>query len=716
MSDSQQNRVEPPNTAFQASFSTGEVAPAFYYRSDQAKWRGAVAQMRNFYLQVQGNVARRPGTEFIGIVKFPNAFTRLIPFQFDSDQQYIVEAGALYFRFIFQGAYLYLADGVTPYEVVTPYAEGDLATLRTVQSADVLTIVHPSYQPMQLERFAVLNWTLTAFGVGSKLAAPTGLAVTAHNGAWGSTTLPATLIFGYAITACSDVTLDEGPQCTSVADSNYDLGYYTQYGVYNQIAWNAVAGADFYKVYRSYQGVWAFVASVAALTFNDTGFEPDTALTPPIGTNPFTGGNWPSCVAYYQERLFFGGSNADTQTIWASQSGNYTNFDVSNPVLSDDAITFTLAARQINQIRHMLPLTDLLIFTSGGGWRLSGANGAVTPSNFDVAPQTFTGVSNAVDPIPVGNYILFVEAKGSSVREIVYNLYVNSYVSEDRTVLAQHLLLGHQIVSWAYAESPAKCVWMVREDGVLLSLTYLKEQDLYAWALHETQGSFISVAIISEINSFGVTEDVPYFVVQRTIGGVLSSRVVRMHSHLLGPGGDDPTQAWYVDDGLQYSGAPVSSVGGLSHLEGATVAILADGQPLLGLVTGGVLALPGPASLITVGLSYASTLQTLPLDLPQQSMFGNRRRISKVRMAVQNTAQMQMTVLPTDVPLAFVGLAADDPLDVSDTTVTSTTVVSGIQEIVPIEGWDRYGQVTLSTSGPLPAFISSLAVQFEVGI
>ena len=706
MSDSQQQGdLLQPDTFYQPAFNSGELAPALHYRSDVAREHAGVAAMRNFYVQVQGNIARRPGTEYVGGCYKNVGPWRLVAFQFNTAQQYVIEGGDHYFSIIYQGAYLTNPDG-SRYIVPTPYAAGELAALRYVQSADVLTIVHTAHPPMDLARFGALDWRLTAVPEGTQLTGPTGLTITTHNGG-GFATAPAIVSFLYAVTACSTATKDESQLGPDASCTNYSTSYYQQYGVYNTLVWDPVAGADFYKVYEMHQGVWSFIGSTTATSFDDQGYAPDTALSPPTGVNPFADGNYPGVVGYFQERRIFGGSAADPETVFTSKSGNYTNFDVSDPLRDDDAITFTLAARQINQIRHFVPLTDLIIMTGGGGWRVDGSKGPVTPSNFDVAPQTFTG-SAEVEPIAIGNYILFVEAKGSSIREIVYNLYANSYVSEDRSVFSNHLFLGHQIVSWAYADSPHKVLWVVRDDGVLLSLTYLKEQDVYAWARHDMAAGFLfqSVTVVSEPVLGGI-EDVPYFLI---LDGTGAAEVVRMKSQILGAGNNDPAQAWYLDRALRYAGAPTTTISGLLHLPNVTVSYLADGVPGVGTVSaGGALTLPAPASVVLVGQAFTSMLTTLPFDSPREALIGKRRRIFQVRIPVVLTAGVTLTVQAGDVPLPFIGLAGDDPNDPSD-LINPATLVTGVQEIAAPEGWDRYGQVTLTAAGPQPAFISGVAV------
>ena len=504
MSDTQGHSPPPivPNRSYQPSFSAGELSPALWWRSDEARWRVGAAIVQNMVVTAQGGAARRGGTQFVCTVADTTAGQRVIPFQFSTSQQYVIEMGDHYMRFILQGAYV--GGASTPYGIATPYALADLFGIQFTQSADVMTLVHPNYPPMQLKRLGIMNWTIGPMAIGTQLPAPTGVAVAGTTVQTPGSPAPAMLNFAYAVTASKNQSNDESTLSGSAACTNYNLGYYNQYGTVNTVTWSAVAGADFYTVYRQYQGEWGRVGSTVSTSFQDTNYVPDTANGPPQPTNPFASDN-PGTVGYFQERIVFGGSTNSPETIWCSKTGNYTNFNVSNPVRADDAITYTLAARQVNQIRHLIALSDLMIFTGGGGWRLNGQNGAVTPSNFDVAPQSFVG-SSAVAPLVIGNRILFIEAKGQSIREIAYQFVQNMYVSQDRSVWSRHMFAGHTIVAWAYAEAPEKVVWAVRDDGVLLSLTYLIEEEIYAWTEHNTaHGLFKSVCVVTETVN-GVTE------------------------------------------------------------------------------------------------------------------------------------------------------------------------------------------------------------------
>jgi hypothetical protein len=339
-------------------------------------------------------------------------------------------------------------------------------------------------------------------------------------------------------------------------------------------------------------------------------------------------GNYPSCATYFQQRKVFAGSNTNPQTIWMTRPADYKNMDISNPSQASDAIVATVASNQVNAIKWLVPMNNLVILSSGGAWLMVGgaitSPVAVTPTNTIVVPQNYVGCAD-LPPIVINYDILYVQVKGSIVRDLAYNFWVNVYTGTDMSVLAQHLFFGHNMERWAYAEQPFYQVWIVRDDGILLSFTYLKEQDVYAWAHHDSFGNsgtdiFESVASIPEQQMSAINMDSVYFVVQRTIPGINGGNPVKYVERMDGRmfltnGVSDVTKAWFVDCGLQYSGSPTTTISGLDHLNGATVSILADGsvQPQQ-MVVAGAITLQNAARRVTVGLPYQSQLQTLCME------------------------------------------------------------------------------------------------------
>ena len=226
-------------------------------------------------------------------------------------------------------------------------------------------------------------------------------------------------------------------------------------------------------------------------------------------------GTYPGAVAYFQQRLLFAATINNPSTLWGSKPGAFHNFDVSIPINDGDAFEFTLASQQINAIKYMLPMPGgLVVLTAGGAWQLSGTQqfAPVTPTAVMATPQAFNGCGD-LQPITIGYEILFIQTAGSVVRNLSYNFFANIYTGADLTVLSSHLFANHRIVSWCYAEEPDKVIWAVRDDGMLLSLTFLKEQEVAGWAEHSTVGYVKAVGCVRE-----GTRDVVYLAVSR-IGG-----------------------------------------------------------------------------------------------------------------------------------------------------------------------------------------------------
>jgi hypothetical protein len=265
----------------------------------------------------------------------------------------------------------------------------------------------------------------------------------------------------------------------------------------------------------------------------------------------------PTCTTYFQSRQIFAAPTAQPQTLFASKSGDFKNMGYSIPSRADDALVETLASQQVNAIKHLISTNSLIALTSKGAWRIDGGQqgSAITPTSAEASPQAFSGCSD-VPPIMVNYDILYVQEKQSIVRDLAYNFYVNVYTGADMTTLSNHLFVGHRITEWAYAEEPHKIIWCVREDGTLLSFTFMKEQEVYAWSHHDTYGQFKSVCSIPEGD-----EDAVYVVVQRQVASGfigLTQYVERLQSRNLRaipergiPG--DLTRCWFVDCGLSTS-------------------------------------------------------------------------------------------------------------------------------------------------------------------
>lgn len=615
--------------AYQPSFTAGVLAPALWARVDLSKYGSGLKTALNLFIHAHGGASNRAGFEFIREVKNSAHFAKLIPFQFNTEQSYELEFGNLYFR-VFRDGGVVLSGGL-PYEVVTPYAHTDVGDLVFIQEADVMYICHPNYAVRKLSRLADDNWTLTTVTFAPKQVAPGALTVTKPGDTSGDPGYTPT-VYTYKVSAVNDETGEESLPSASGSVTN-DLSID---GGINRIAWAAVTGAGRYIIYKLDNGVYGYIGGTSGLSFDDQNIVADLADTPQTARNPFdTAGKYPRCATFVEQRLAFASTINDPQAVWLSQSANYENFGYSSPSKASDAVTFRIKARQVNEIRSMLQMKGLMLLTSGAEWVVSGGSqsDAITPSSIKIDNQGYRGASK-VQPIVVGNTVLFAQDRGGVIRDFSYEFAQDSFTGKDLTILARHLFENRSIKAWAYAQAPYSIVWVVLDDGSLVSLTYMKEHDVWAWTDHESSGAvFEDVSVIGEGN-----DDVPYFLVKRTIDGGTKRYIERLHSRTFATIDD----AFFVDSGLTYSGAPATVIDGLDHLEGESVVALADGNVVRNLtVTGGEITLQNAASKVHVGLPMVASLQTLDLDLGSVqglgTVQGRFKSVSELTMRVENT-------------------------------------------------------------------------------
>jgi hypothetical protein len=436
----------------------------------------------------------------------------------------------------------------TVYTLAVPYDPNDLAVLKFTQSADVMTLTHSLYQQSQLTRTADNAWTFTPLAFQPALSAPTS--PTATPSATGAGTS-----YNYVITAVGSngVTESAASAVATAANSNTMS---TTAGVHETVSWTASSssGITAYNVYRQAEvpgssassgSLFGFVGSTTTTSFVDSNITPDFTKTPPLANNPFSGTNWPGATTYYQGRQVYGGTASQPVRLVMSRSADYTNMDYSSPTRADDSIDVSLEAQQVNAIKHLVPLNVLLAMTSSNVWRIDTGDTtqAMTPSNVMARPQSAYGCSD-VPPIVIDFEILFVQNLQSTVRAMQYDFLKNLFRADNElTLLSNHFVFGHKIVEWAWAEQPFRILWCVRDDGILLSLTYLPSQNVIAWAQHVTDGLVKSICSIVENG-----ENAVYLVVQRLVNGQYVNYVERMASRVF----TDITQAWFVDAGLAY--------------------------------------------------------------------------------------------------------------------------------------------------------------------
>ena len=604
----------PTTRTFKQAFSGGEISPEMFGRIADNKFQQGAATMRNFIAKPQGPAQNRPGFAYVNAVKNSAKSTRLLSFTFNTVQTMVIEMGDQYFRFHTQGQTLLYSDGSAwsnstnytvgdiakhsgtnyyaktahsnsqppngtnwyalpanlTYEIPHPYLEAELFDVHYVQSADVMTLVHPNHAPRELRRLGATKWELKVIDFGTPLAAPTGVSVSAYIPSSTSTNADTYQDHNYVVTAVKASLVDESNQSSTATVSNNIFVT----GAKNTISWNSVTGAARYRVYKDQGGIFGYIGETTTTSIIDDNIGPDFSQTPPIHENDFIGSNnYPGAVSYFEQRRVFAGTNNAPQNMWMTKSGTESNMSFGLPIRDDDRIEFRVAAREANTIRHIVPLTQLLLLTGSAEWRVTSVNSdAITPTSISVKPQSYVGSDNS-QPVIVNNSLVYAAARGGHIRELGYNWQANGFVTGDLSLRAPHLFDNFTIKDMALSKAPIPIVWAVSSNGKLLGLTYVPEQALGAWHQHDTDGTFESVACVSEGN-----DDVTYCVIKRTVNGDVVRYIERMGTRLFATQRDN----FFVDSGATYNGTntngsqTVTISGGTNYTKGENLTVTAN--------------------------------------------------------------------------------------------------------------------------------------------
>ena len=513
-------RVHP----FQTNFTAGELTPLLAGQTDFKKYTNGVETLENMTVFPQGGATRRYGTRYVAEVKNSTQTVRLIPFEFNVTQSYCLEFGDQYIRFYKDNGQItlanqnitaitaaspavvtivghgyttgddvyiaeivgmtelngkryritridddtfslddvnstsytaYVSGGVSEkvFEIVSPFTSEMLYNIQFTQSADVMYICVSSLPPKKLSRTGHTSWTL------EDAEFKNGPFLDKNSGARTFATSASTVGTGRTLTASNaDFKTEGGVAGWQSTDVGRQFKLATGYGIITAINSTTVA---VWTIKEVVTGSGAAVWSLGAWS----------------GTT-----GYPNTVSFYEQRLVFGGSLYYPQTIWASQSGIYDDFDTGTS-LAGDAFIYTIAANRVNTIRWLAPARDLVVGTAGGEFKVGRPTGEpLKPDNVTITQQTTYG-GWTTQPTQVGNTILFVQKQRRKIREFTYKFEDDAYAAPDMTLLAEHIT-GTGVVDVDYAQEPNSIYWAVRADGVLLGMTYQREEDVVAWHRH----------------------------------------------------------------------------------------------------------------------------------------------------------------------------------------------------------------------------------------
>ena len=452
---------------YQNNFTSGVLSPGVYARTDLAKYSSGCKVLRNAVVHAHGGVSNRPGTMYVDQIPGNGI---LFPFVYSVTQTYVLcffNDGSTNAKLrIYKGGGV-VVEGGKIVEFQTPYLPSELAKVKFAQSADVMFLVHPAHRPYMLTRSSHTKWTFEEMKFMPDITAPGGLSAAPSGFEDESGTYVETSC-SYKVAAVNDREVESLPSAAVTAKT---LSTWPS-GAKVKLTWGAVAGAVRYEVYKDARGYYAWIGSADSTTFIDDNIEGDDSTGPKNNRDPFNGaGKYPGAVGIYQQRLVFGRSNNEPQTVWCSETGSFDSMAVAQPLRKDSAITATVDSKQMNEIRHFIPLRDMLMLTSGAEFKMSAGSqaSAISPMDISFDIQSYWGVSD-VPPIVSGTSIVMAQNSGRVVRDLHYTLTEDGYAGDVVSILAEHLL-NSPIADWAYQQSPFSTIWICLESGKLLTFT-----------------------------------------------------------------------------------------------------------------------------------------------------------------------------------------------------------------------------------------------------
>lgn len=536
-------------------------------------------------------------------------------------------------------------DGVWVAGLDTPWSEAHLSQMSWTQSADTLLVTHPDVQPRKITRSSHVDWTIAT---------------------WSFTTAETLLRQPYHKFAAPEVTMTPSAATGSItltaSASVFDalhVGQRFRIGE-KQVEITAVASAT----------------SASATTKEDLAGAEATEDWEEPAFSALRG--WPVCTCFHQDRLVIGGSRDLPNRLWLSKSSELWNFDLGEG-LDDESIEFTLLSDQVNAIRAVFSGRHLQVLTSGAEWMVTGT--PLTPSKIQVHRQTRVGsmTSRQVPPRDVDGATIFAGRTGFDLREFLYTDIEQAYTSNDLAMLAQHLCQNPVDMDY---EPATRLLYVAMEDGTLAAITNYRIEQVTAWTLLETAGAFRSVAVV---------------------GDDVYVLVLRDGVHLIEC--FDPELA--TDSALKgESETPGTIWNGLDHLEGKSVAVVADGLPIgTSVVESGSILLDHPASLVEAGLAFEHEIQPLPPSGVVKPV-----RLISASFRLQDTQALRVDTGKGPEPVPFKRLGGEAVLDAAPQPFTGEVKLRAL-------GWKRDRAVPLWTvrqSDPLPSTVLSVTTETKV--
>ncbi len=661
--------------------------------------------------------------------------TRLIPFEFNKEQTYIIV--------ISDKMFFVLKDGALQERIPAPeYTSTRISEINWTQSADTAILVHEDIPPHKLVRVSDTNWLFNPIVFDN--IPIYDFTPTASNPA--GTITPSATDGVITLTASGTPFTNAATDVHQIVDGGGGRARVIEFLTTATV--KAVTLIPFYDTTAIANGAWVYEEGYANAWSTAQG--------------------WPKSCTFHDGRLWFGGSKQLPQTLWASKVGLFFDFD-KGQIFDDDAIEVTLDTDQVNEIVNLFSQRTLQIFTSGAEFAVFQSTGiAITPTTIDIRRQTQEGSEKGVRPSIVEGATIYLKRGGAAILEFIFNDLEQAYTSSQLTVASSHLIITpiDMAIDRSNADNEASLLYIVNSDGTMAIGSILKGQNVSGFAGFSTTGGS------GLIKSVAVDADGVWVVVERTIGAGLLKQVEKFNSSLL------------MDASFFASGA-FSHATGITWLSGETIKLRVDGVNVSdvtvsdgtdtgsitafadysGTVAGAVLVtsaahglashqqvtitgttnynatelvvkvdantfyiiatwvsddatgtwtgvanvvpiFPSSTTSVEFGYDFTPTIKDLPVEIAAQviraqSSFGKFKRVSGANLRLKSTSGIQVNGNEVTTP--------DYTVVGSNTSIANFT---GIARVDGIVDYDETGQLTITQDEPNP--MTLLAVSKEV--
>lgn len=500
----------------QSSFSAGELDPALHERTTFDKYKSGLKTGRNCYVGKTGRLISRAGQLFFKKPKYADKkFVTYSP----EYSKYIIEWGHLYVRIhdITLGTYT---------EDAHDWLDTDLPYLQFVPSGDFVYIFcfEKKMKKMVLgvlsgvekaTRFVTDSWIfrrptsntgVIASGSGTGHLVEYVLTYVDANGEESAPCLPlssATLKLPILAAEVNEVYLNFGASTTAIETRVYRRpAGGGAYGYIGSATTYSFSGVYYYMNFPDYGGAADYTHGppAAVATIADP-----AGLAIPLTDFQYA---YSRTGAVYQQRLLITQSQNE-EAIYASRTGHQRNFYRDFPYGSDSALAFKAGTTGNARVLRIIDNEGLIVCTTVG---IYVNKGPLSPDNLGLEKKGNWVIEETVPPLEVPGGILFVDKSTNAVRSLIYSNEAGGYPGEEISIFSNHLFINKKIKSWAFQGGDIPLVWVVFDDGSLISLTYQREHQMQAWTRHDSEGGlYESVSVVKSLTA----KSTVYFVVKR---------------------------------------------------------------------------------------------------------------------------------------------------------------------------------------------------------